>query len=331
MRRGSCLRVALLALLCCALSVAALADTYTTLRYLDNGNAVLLLQQALNILGYSTGGMDGKFGPATLDAVEQFQRNNGLKVDGIAGSATQTLLYQPTGGSSASPAPDTGSSSSGSSSNGLFSGNYTTLKYGSRGDRVSILQKALNDLGFNAGSVDGSFGAGTQKAVTAFQKSAGLKQDGLAGRDTLTALEKPFYGVYYGQAALPMESETLYYLDSDLLRQCSVYDYETGKTGSVYDLSKLESRDLYDIFLSGARSLLTIENPNATSDRELIVFRDSFGSSMVPLLVQDYAKVTLVDIRYIHPDLLAEYIDFHGQDVLMLYSTLILNNSAALR
>ena len=194
MRRGSCLRVALLALLCCALSVAALADTYTTLRYLDNGNAVLLLQQALNNLGYSTGGTDGKFGPATLDAVEQFQRNNGLKVDGIAGSATQTLLYQLTGGSSATPAPDTGSSSSGSSSNGLFSGNYTTLKYGSRGDRVSILQKALNDLGFNAGSVDGNFGAGTQKAVTAFQKSAGLKQDGLAGRDTLTALEKAVSG-----------------------------------------------------------------------------------------------------------------------------------------
>ena len=190
MRRGSCLRVALLALLCCALSVAALADTYTTLRYLDNGNAVLQLQQALNNLGYSTGGTDGKFGPATRDAVEQFQRNNGLKVDGIAGSATQTLLYQLTGGSSATPAPDTGSSSS----DGLFSGNYTTLKYGSRGDRVSILQKALNDLGFNAGSVDGSFGAGTQKAVTAFQKSAGLKQDGLAGRDTLTALEKAVSG-----------------------------------------------------------------------------------------------------------------------------------------
>lgn len=148
---------------------------------------------------------------------------------------------------------------------------------------------------------------------------------------TITALEKPFYGVYYGQAALPMEPETLYYLESDLLRQCSVYDYETGKTGSVYDLSKLESRDLYDIFLSGARSLLTIENPNAPTDRELIVFRDSFGSSMVPLLVQDYAKVTLVDIRYVHPDLLGEYLDFHGQDVLMLYSTLILNNSAALR
>ena len=148
---------------------------------------------------------------------------------------------------------------------------------------------------------------------------------------TATALERPFYGVYYGQAALPMEPDTLYLMESDLLAQCSVYDYETGKTGSIYDMTKLDSRDLYDVYLSGAKALLTIENPNGGTDRELIVFRDSFGSSIVPLLMEDYAKVTLADIRYIQPDLLGQFLDFHGQDVLFLYSTLVLNNSAALK
>jgi len=146
-----------------------------------------------------------------------------------------------------------------------------------------------------------------------------------------TPLEKPFYGVYYGQAALPMEPETIYIMQSDLLDDCAVYDYETGKTGPVYDRSKLESRDLYDVFLSGAKSLLSIENPNAATDRELIVFRDSFGSAMVPLLISDYARVTLVDIRYIQPSMLPQYIDFHGQDVLFLYSTLVLNNSETIK
>lgn len=146
-----------------------------------------------------------------------------------------------------------------------------------------------------------------------------------------TALERPFYGVYYGQAALPMEPDALCLMESDLLSQCTVYDYETGKTGSIYDMTKLDSRDLYDVYLSGAKALLTIENPNAGTDRELIVFRDSFGSSIVPLLMEDYAKVTLVDIRYIQPDLLGQFLDFHGQDVLFLYSTLVLNNSAALK
>ena len=146
-----------------------------------------------------------------------------------------------------------------------------------------------------------------------------------------TALERPFYGVYYGQAALPMEPDTLCLMESDLLSQCTVYDYETGKTGSIYDMTKLDSRDLYDVYLSGAKALLTIENPNAGTDRELIVFRDSFGSSIVPLLLSDYARVTLVDIRYVQTDLLGQFLDFHGQDVLFLYSTLVLNNSAALK
>lgn len=148
---------------------------------------------------------------------------------------------------------------------------------------------------------------------------------------TRTPLERPFYGVYYGQAALPMEPDTLYLMESSLLEECRVYDYENGKTGTVYDMAKLESKDLYDVYLSGARSLLSIENPNAATDKELIVFRDSFGSSLVPLLLQDYARVTLIDIRYIQIGLLERFVEFTGQDVLFLYSTLVLNNSAAIK
>ena len=148
---------------------------------------------------------------------------------------------------------------------------------------------------------------------------------------TLALLERPFYGVYYGQAALPMEAETICLLESELLNACTVYDWESGKTNTVYDRNKLTSKDLYDVFLSGSRSLLTVENPNATTDRELIVFRDSFGSSMVPLLVQDYAKVTLVDIRYIQIGVLDQFVEFNGQDVLFLYSTLVLNNSSTIK
>ena len=149
---------------------------------------------------------------------------------------------------------------------------------------------------------------------------------------TQTALERPFYGVYYGQAALPMQPETMYIMESQLLKNCRVYDYETGKYADVYDMSKLESRDLYDVFLSGSRSLLTIENPNAATERELVVVRDSFGSSMVPLLVQDYARVTVVDIRYINLEMLDRFLDLSGaKDYLFLYSTLVLNNSNTIK
>lgn len=148
---------------------------------------------------------------------------------------------------------------------------------------------------------------------------------------TRTALERPFYGVYYGQAALPLEPETMYLLESETLKKCTVYDHETGKTTAVYDLDKLGSKDLYDVYLSGAKALLTIENPSAPTEKELIVFRDSFGSSLVPLLVSDYAKVTLIDLRYLSPDLLGQFVEFENKDVLLLYSTLILNNSTTIK
>ena len=144
-------------------------------------------------------------------------------------------------------------------------------------------------------------------------------------------VERPFYGVYWGQAAVPMGSEKMYLLRSDVLEGCTVYNHENGKTTGVYDMEKLGSKDLYDIYLSGAAALLTIENPAATSDRELIVFRDSFGSALVPLLMEGYRTVTVVDIRYIASDLLGQFVDFHGQDVLFLYSTLLLNNSGSLK
>ena len=144
-------------------------------------------------------------------------------------------------------------------------------------------------------------------------------------------IQRPFYGVYYGQAALPMQPDTMCILESQLLAECIVYDHESGKNAQVYDRTKLDSKDLYDIFLSGSRSLLTVENPNAGTERELIVFRDSFGSAMIPLILRDYAKITLVDVRYIQPALLSRYIDFSGQDVLFLYSTLVLNNSETIK
>ena len=150
-------------------------------------------------------------------------------------------------------------------------------------------------------------------------------------RYTEWTLDRPYYGVYYGYAALPMEPDQLTYLTSDLLDACTVYNYETGKTGPIYDLAKGADKDPYELFLSGSVSLLTIENPNADTDRELVIFRDSFGSSLAPLLVPGYAKVTLADIRYLPSSQMGKYLTFTDQDVLFLYSAPVLNNSETLK
>lgn len=148
-----------------------------------------------------------------------------------------------------------------------------------------------------------------------------------AGDYTQTQLERPFYGVYYGQSALPLKPEPMYILENDLVNACTVYNYTTGKTTAVYDMDKLHSKDQYEVYLSGSQSLLRIDNPNGIADKKLIVFRDSFGSSLVPLLVQDYASVTLVDIRYISVDVLSQYVDFQNADVLFMHSSLVLNKN----
>lgn len=143
--------------------------------------------------------------------------------------------------------------------------------------------------------------------------------------------DESFYGVYSGQSALPLEGEELLYLTNDLLENCVVYDHENDREIGIYDLEKAAGEDPYALFLSGSLSLITIENPNAVTDRELIIFRDSFGSSIAPLLVEGYAKVTLVDIRYLASQRLGDFLEFENQDVLFLYSTGVLNNSETLK
>ena len=110
-----------------------------------------------------------------------------------------------------------------------------------------------------------------------------------------------------------------------------MYNYENKKETKIYDKEKQESNDKYDIYLSGNTPIITITNPNTKTDKELIVFRDSYGSSLVPLFTEAYSKITLIDIRYISSNNLDKYIEFKDQEVLFIYSTLVLNNSSILK
>jgi len=134
-----------------------------------------------------------------------------------------------------------------------------------------------------------------------------------------------FYGAYYGQLASNVAPDTLYTLTNKTIENCTTYNFETQKTGKTYE--EITSADRYDIYLSGATPLISIENSNAKTDKELLLFRDSFGSSIAPLLVENYSKITLIDLRYISSSLLENYIKFENQDVLFIYSTLILNQN----
>ena len=69
-------------------------------------------------------------------------------------------------------------------------GGYPTIRQGSKGVYVATLQDALDFLGYNAGNIDGIFGTNTKNAVINYQKSKGLKADGIVGCNTWTALTR---------------------------------------------------------------------------------------------------------------------------------------------
>ena len=140
-----------------------------------------------------------------------------------------------------------------------------------------------------------------------------------------------FYGVYYGESALDRKGERLTYLTNDNINSLKVKYLENDKLNSIYSLSKLESTDAYEVYLDGASSFIEIYNDNCDNDKELIIFRDSFSSSLTPLLTSYYKKITLIDNRYINSNNYLNLIDIKDQDVIFIYGTLIVNNSGSLK
>ncbi len=150
---------------------------------------------------------------------------------------------------------------------------------------------------------------------------------------TENTLSAPFYGVYYGQLGLPFEPDTIKYLTNETINSSVVTSYSKGypEVTDIYNMEKASGKDPYEMFLSGSEAFITINNPVSKTDRELVIFRDSFGSSFAPLLIESYSKITLIDIRYMQSSVLDSFIEFDDQDVLFLYSSSLLNSSTALR
>jgi hypothetical protein len=93
-------------------------------------------------------------------------------------------------------------------------------------------------------------------------------------------------------------------------------------------------RDPYNLFLRGPQAIVVLENASATSSRTLYIFRDSFGSSLAPLLAEGgaYSEIVLIDLRYIDNRYIDRFVTFApGSDALFLYSAQVLNNSSILK
>lgn len=129
---------------------------------------VAALQVAMVGVGRYPHPVDGVTGPWTLKALQGFQRQHGLAPDGVAGPKTRAAMGK-------RGVPDLGA---------------RPMERGNRGWDVAALQYLLKVRGFPQGGLDGGFGPNTDGAVRAFQQSAGLEADGVAGAQTLAALRQ---------------------------------------------------------------------------------------------------------------------------------------------
>ena len=170
-----------------------------------------------------------------------------------------------------------------------------------------------------------------EKILPAAQEIAAAFGKTLPEKYEEVLVDEPFKGVYFSQLGLKLDTEKLYYLTNDVIENYSVFNFENNKSIPVYNIDLAAGADPYEMFLCGPLSLVTIENPSVNTQKELIIFRDSFGSAIAPLLAQNYAKTTIIDVRYIQPMILGNFVDFENADVLFLYSSMVLNNSTTLK
>jgi peptidoglycan hydrolase-like protein with peptidoglycan-binding domain len=144
-----------------------------TLRRGSRGERVAELQRALGNVSVS-----GYYDPSTERAVRNFQASVGLPVNGVAGAETLSYLgLGNIGGSSV----DNNRYPNDRFNDGFY--DRVTLRRGSRSQRVAELQRALGNV-----SVSGYYDPSTERAVRNFQASIGLRADGVAGAETLSAL-----------------------------------------------------------------------------------------------------------------------------------------------
>lgn len=124
--------------------------------------AVEEVQALLSIYGYSPGKADGVIGLQTRNAIEEFQRDNGLKETRFVDKATWGKLM-------------------------VFKENNFIMK---NQLNIKLVQTALKEAGLNPGVIDGKMGTKTKNAVMAFQNASGLKADGKIGYKTLVKLNE---------------------------------------------------------------------------------------------------------------------------------------------
>jgi N-acetylmuramoyl-L-alanine amidase len=143
----------------------------------DEGSFVKEIQEDIIRAGFPLPryGADGDFGDETQRAVMRFQKKYRLPVDGLVGPQTLDKLKEVVGADKNTM---------------IFGLPAGILRRGDEGDKVKQVQRALKEISFNPGEIDGIYGTKTEDAVRRFQSMyAALATDGIYGPNTRSFIE----------------------------------------------------------------------------------------------------------------------------------------------
>ena len=127
-----------------------------------------------------------------------------------------------------------------------------------------------------------------------------------------------FYGSYFSKAK-PFN------ISSDIIKYYDFEDLEMNILGevvynSIYDFSKINSRDKYSMFIRGNNALTIINNKNLKNGKKILVIKDSFANSLVPFLTQNFEEVHIIDLRSFNIKI-SNYMEENDFDnILVLYN-----------
>lgn len=103
---------------------------------------------------------------------------------------------------------------------------------------------------------------------------------------------------YKNGAEIGFPDELYLYLNKNEDKPVLVKYYDDlKKVPSLYDVSKLQGRDPYEVFTGGNHTQIKIRT-NIDTRRKLLVVKDSYANAMLPFLVNNFSEITVVDLRY---------------------------------
>lgn len=130
-----------------------------------------------------------------------------------------------------------------------------------------------------------------------------------------------FYGTLHSKVNVKVEPDEIYLFEikEDMNYQL-IYNM-TDETDTLYDLSELEGKDKYSVYMGGNNALVEVQTNNKNG-RKLLVIKDSYAHSFVPLAVNHYEETYMIDFRYFNGGV-EEFVEENGiTDVLVLYNTM---------